>query len=104
MNIAPISEPKTMIPASAATQKVGRAATRRSYKGLATRRWRRTKAPIAPTATMPRIAAVVPLPGSGARLIARTSAATSRIESMPPRWSTGSVVSLTWAGTKRQAA
>ena len=27
MNIAPISEPKTMIPASAATQNVGRAAT-----------------------------------------------------------------------------
>ena len=30
MNIAPISEPKTMIPAQAATQNVGRAATSRS--------------------------------------------------------------------------
>ena len=95
MNIAPISEPKTMIPASAATQKVGRDATRRSYKGLRTRRCRRTNAPAAATATMPTIAAAVPLPGSGARLIARTSAATSAIESRPPRWSTGSVVSLT---------
>jgi hypothetical protein len=30
MNIAPISDPKTMIPAQAATQKGGRAATARS--------------------------------------------------------------------------
>ena len=30
MNIAPISEPKTMIPAHAATQKMRRAATSRS--------------------------------------------------------------------------
>ena len=30
MNIAPISEPKTMIPAQAATQNGGRAATSRS--------------------------------------------------------------------------
>ena len=30
MNIAPMSEPKTMIPAQAATQNVGRAATARS--------------------------------------------------------------------------
>ena len=30
MNIAPISEPKTIMPAQAATQKVGRAAVSRS--------------------------------------------------------------------------
>ena len=30
MNMAPISEPNTMMPAQAATQKVGRAATARS--------------------------------------------------------------------------
>ncbi len=47
--------------------------------------------------------AVWPSPGSGARLIARTSDPTIAIETMPPRWSTGSVVSLTWAGTSRQA-
>ena len=34
MNIAPISEPKTMMPATAATQKVGRAAIFRSYSGF----------------------------------------------------------------------
>jgi hypothetical protein len=48
--------------------------------------------------------AVVPLPGSGARLIASTSAATSAIERMPLKWSTGSVVSLTWDGIRRQTA
>ena len=52
---------------------------------------------------MPRITAVVPLPGSGARLIARIKVPTRAIVRMPPRWSTGSVVSLTWAGTRRQA-
>ena len=30
MNIAPINEPNTMIPATAATQKIGRLATSRS--------------------------------------------------------------------------
>ena len=38
MNIAPISEPKTMIPATAATQNTRRDAMSRSYSGLATRR------------------------------------------------------------------
>ena len=42
MNIAPISEPKTMMPATAATQKVGRAATLRSYSGFLARRCRKT--------------------------------------------------------------
>ena len=103
MNIAPISEPKTMIPARAATQKVARPAISRSKSGILTRRWRSTKAPAAATATIPRMIAVVPLPGSGARLIASTSVATIAIERMPPRWSTGSVVSLTWAGISLQA-
>ena len=40
MNMAPISEPNTMIPAHAATQKIRRAATCRSYSGLRARRWR----------------------------------------------------------------
>jgi hypothetical protein len=38
MNIAPINEPKTMIPAKAATQKMRRLATLRSYNGLRARR------------------------------------------------------------------
>ena len=44
MNIAPISEPNTMIPAQAATQKTRRPAMWRSYSGFAARRWRRTNA------------------------------------------------------------
>ena len=40
MYIDPISEPKTMIPATAATQKVRREATCRSYSGLVARRSR----------------------------------------------------------------
>src|ERR1044072_1176662 len=103
MNIAPISEPKTMIPAQAATQKIRREATSRSYSGEEVRRWRRTKAAAAAGATTPKPIARAPLPGTGARLMPRTSAATSSIERMPPRLSTGSLVSLTWAGTKRQA-
>src|SRR6476661_4613692 len=45
----------------------------------------------------------VPLPGTGAKLIESTRPATSRTDKMPPRLSTGSVDSLTWAGTNRQA-
>ncbi len=44
-----------------------------------------------------------PLPGTGAKLIASTSTATSSMDRTPPRLSTGSVVSLTWAGTKASA-
>ena len=44
-----------------------------------------------------------PCSGTGAKLIASTIAATSTIERMPPRLSTGSVVSLTWLGTSRIA-
>ena len=45
----------------------------------------------------------MPLSGTGAKLIASTSPATITIERMPPRLSTGSVASFTWAGTKRMA-
>ena len=45
----------------------------------------------------------VPLPGTGAKLIESTRPATSRTERMPPRLSTGSVDSLTCAGTNIQA-
>jgi len=38
MNIEPISEPNTMIPAHAATQKILRDAIPRSYSGLGARR------------------------------------------------------------------
>ena len=44
MNMAPISDPNTMMPAQAATQNTRREAMLRSYSGLAARRWRRTKA------------------------------------------------------------
>ena len=100
MNIAPISEPKTMIPAQAATQKIaprgdlevvervrGPALAEHEGAGGGERDQRRARSPASP------------LPGTGAKLIASTSAATSTIERMPPRLSTGSVVSLTWAGT-----
>ena len=42
--------------------------------------------------------------GSGAKLMASTSAATITIESTPPRLSTDSVVSLTCAGIRRNAS
>ncbi len=41
--------------------------------------------------------------GTAAKLIARTSAATNRTDRTPPRLSTGSVASFTWAGTSRAA-
>ena len=44
-----------------------------------------------------------PLSGTGAKLIARISAPTSTTERMPPRLSTGSVVSLTWRGHEAPA-
>src|SRR3954470_12462421 len=47
--------------------------------------------------------ASVPLSGTGAKLIARISVATSTTDSTPPGLSTGSVVSLTCAGTSFQA-
>ena len=41
----------------------------------------------------------MPAFGTAAKLMARTSAETITTERMPPRLSTGSVVSLTWEGT-----
>ena len=70
MNMAPMSEPNTMIPAQAATQKIRRAATSRSYSGFAARRCRMTNATPAATATTPRPSASVPSSGTGAKLIA----------------------------------
>ncbi len=103
MNIAPMSEPKTMSPAHAATQKVGRAATSRSYSGFRARRCRRTNATSVAAAIASRPIASVPLSGTGAKLIPRTSVPTRTIERSPPRLSTGSVPSFTWLGTKRSA-
>jgi hypothetical protein len=42
--------------------------------------------------------------GTGAKLIPRTSAATSSTDTTPPRLSTGSVVSLTLLGTRKNAS
>ncbi len=51
----------------------------------------------------PSPSARAPLFGTGAKLMPKTSAATSTTDRIPPRLSTGSVVSLTWLGTKRRA-
>src|SRR3954467_12586688 len=53
----------------------------------------------AATAIAASPSANVPLLGTGAKLIERMSAATRTTDSTPPRLSTGSVASLTWAGT-----
>ena len=71
MNIAPISEPKTMIPATAATQKTRREAMSRSYSGFATRRWRITNATPATIAMANRTSARRPSFGTGAKLMPR---------------------------------
>src|SRR4051794_41178704 len=61
------------------------------------------KAISAATAIAASPSASVPLFGTGAKLIERISAATSTTERMPPGLSTGSVVSLTCAGTNLAA-
>jgi hypothetical protein len=88
-----------MIPAHAATQNTRRPAMSRSYSGLGARRSRNAKPAKAAAATAARPSVSVPLFGTGAKLIARISAATRTTERIPPRLSTGSVASLTWAGT-----
>ena len=103
MNIAPISEPKTMMPANAATQKVGRAAMSRSYSGSLVRRWRTTNVMVAATQTITSPMTRASMLGTGAKLMARIRVPTRTADRMPPRLSTGSSVSLTWAGTKRHA-
>ena len=98
MNIAPINEPNTMIPATAATQKIGRAAIFKSYSGFAARFCRMTKPMSAATATSPSPIAAIWASGTTMKLIDRINAPTSTAESTPPRLSTGSDVSFTCAG------
>ena len=89
-----------MMPPTAATQKVGRAAILRSYSGFLARRCRMTnriKATIVTTSRPSDQGAACS--ATGAKLIARMNDPTSTSERMPPRLSTGSVVSLTCAGT-----
>ena len=101
-NMAAISEPKTMIPAHAATQKMRRdgdvqVVERVRGAALADEEGderRRLRSRARPSTSAPSF-------GTGAKLIARMSAPTSTTERIPPRLSTGSVVSLTWLGTKR---
>ncbi len=57
----------------------------------------------AASAINPSPSASVPCSGTGAKLMHNTSAATSSTDRMPPRLSTGSLVSLTCAGTNRHA-
>jgi hypothetical protein len=93
-----------MIPAQAATQKIRRPATCRSYSGLVARRCRMTNTTAAATAIAARPSARVPLFGTGAKLIAKISVPTITTDRTPPRLSTGSVVSFTWLGTKMTAS
>jgi hypothetical protein len=53
--------------------------------------------------TMNRLRISVVSLGTAAKLIPRISAPTRAIESTPPKWSTGSVLSFTWLGTSRSA-
>ncbi len=98
-----MSVPKTMIPAHAATQNVGRATIGRSYSGLSARRSCRRNSGAAITAITNSTSAVVSMPFTGQKLIARISVPTRTTETMPPRLSTGSVVSFTWLGTNHTA-
>jgi len=93
-----------MIPAQAATQKMRRLATCRSYNGFFALRWRITNAIAAATAMAARPSASVPLFGTGAKLIDRIRVPTKTTDSTPPRLSTGSVVSFTWLGKKMTAS
>jgi hypothetical protein len=85
--MAPINDPNTMIPASAATQKIRRPATVRSYSGAFACRWRITNATPAATATITVASTIVPSLGTGAKLIASTNPAIASTERMPPRLS-----------------
>ena len=64
-----------MTPATAATQKVGRAATCRSYSGCAAARCLITNAAAAAATTASPMTSA-PLPGTGAKLMSTMSAAT----------------------------
>ncbi len=103
MNIAPMSAPNTMIPATPATQNVGRAAIFRSYSGFGARRWRMTNRMPATSAITSSPIAVARMSPSGITLIASTNDPTRITDRMPPRLSTGSVPSFTCDGTLRIA-
>ena len=87
---AAMSDPNTMMPASAAIQKMRLPATCRSYSGLGARRWRMTNATMPAIAIAARPTASAPALGTAAKLIASTSAAIITTDRMPPRLSTGS--------------
>src|SRR5271166_680976 len=95
-----MSVPKTIIPAQAATHRMRRPATWRSYRGNFASRCRIKKAVPAATAMAASPSASSLASGAGAKLIASTIAATNTTDKTPPSLSTGSVVSLTWLGTK----
>jgi hypothetical protein len=78
---APISDPNTMSPPTAATQNTRRPAIFRSYRGLAARRRRSTKAAAAAASAT----VATPLPGTGARLMARISAVSKTSDKIPPK-------------------
>ena len=103
MNATPISDPKVMMPAIAATQNVRREAIRRSYSGLAARFWRTTNRTTATAATANSPIARVRRLGTGKKLRATTRAPIITADIAPPTLSTGSVDSLTCAGTLRFA-
>src|SRR2546430_1268150 len=103
MNTAPMNEPNTMLPAQAATQKVRRLATWRSNSGLFARRCRMKKAIPAATAMTATPRTSAPSLGTAAKLMTRMSAPMNSADRMPPRLSTGFVVSLTWLGTSMSA-
>ena len=101
MNMAPISEPNTMMPATAATQNTGRAATFRSYSGfvgpaLSEYEGDRGGQPDGGQAEGERAGV-----GHGGEVDGQDDRPTSTTERMPPRLSTDSVVSFTWAGMSR---
>ena len=104
MYMVPMSVPNTMMPATAATQKIRRLAMSRSYSGLLARRCRMMNSPAATTVSTPNSKAAVCPSGMGAKLIASTSPAIIKIDRIPPALSTGSVVSLTCAGIRRRAS
>ena len=103
MNIAPISEPNTMIPAQRRDPEVGRRADLQVVERvrgppLTDEEQRQRRRPRRANST----STSVPSFGTGAKLIAEDQRADQHDERMPPRLSTGSVASFTWAGTRRR--
>ena len=99
MNATPISDPNTMMPATAATQNVLRQAIFRSYSGFAARFWRMTNrtTPIAAIASKPMANAW--RLGTVMKLRPTIRAPIMTADRTPPRLSTRSVDSFTCAGT-----